>query len=188
MTKRAAVPCRNRACKDFAVKGGYCAAHQSQARVYDHSRGTAHQRGYDAQWRKARADYLAQHPLCCNCKSEGCIVAANVVDHIIPHKGDSVLFWDVSNWQALCEPCHNRKTATHDRGAWSHRKPKPIIEQAFEVGDVVQAATEYMQQTLDCDQHEQFTVTAVDGHTIQISNGLDGGTFHQKHFTHYTGA
>ena len=32
------------------------------------------------------------------------------VDHIIPHRGDPELFWDRSNWQALCKNCHDRKT------------------------------------------------------------------------------
>ncbi|WP_407496877.1 HNH endonuclease [Pseudooceanicola sp. MF1-13] len=33
------------------------------------------------------------------------------MDHITPHKGDRKLFWDRSNWQALCHACHSRKTA-----------------------------------------------------------------------------
>lgn len=41
-------------------------------------------------------------------------MAATVVDHIIPHKGDQYLFWDRSNWQPLCKLCHDRKTATED--------------------------------------------------------------------------
>jgi 5-methylcytosine-specific restriction protein A len=43
-------------------------------------------------------------------------VAANEVDHIKPHKGDMALFWDSSNWQSLCKPCHSAKTATEDGG------------------------------------------------------------------------
>ena len=31
------------------------------------------------------------------------------LDHIIPHRGDMKLFWDESNWQALCESCHDHK-------------------------------------------------------------------------------
>jgi 5-methylcytosine-specific restriction endonuclease McrA len=30
-----------------------------------------------------------------------------VVDHTIPHKGDQVLFWDRTNWQASCRPHHD---------------------------------------------------------------------------------
>ena len=44
------------------------------------------------------------------------IVRATVVDHIIPHKGDQKLFWDTRNWQPLCKPCHDKKTATEDGG------------------------------------------------------------------------
>ena len=37
-----------------------------------------------------------------------------VVDHIVPHRGDSNLFWDRNNWQPLCKPCHDRKTGRED--------------------------------------------------------------------------
>lgn len=37
----------------------------------------------------------------------GQFVAATVVDHITPHKGDSALFWDKANWQSLCKRCHD---------------------------------------------------------------------------------
>lgn len=40
---------------------------------------------------------------------------AEVVDHIVPHRGDEKLFWDESNWQALCKRCHDSKTMTEDR-------------------------------------------------------------------------
>lgn len=70
-------------------------------------RGSAHERGYGARWRRARSAYLARHPLCCCCKSNGRIVAASLVDHIEPHRGDMAKFWDSDNWQPLCERCHN---------------------------------------------------------------------------------
>lgn len=41
---------------------------------------------------------------------------ASVVDHVIPHRGDKALFWDSDNWQPLCKPCHDRKTAAQDGG------------------------------------------------------------------------
>lgn len=37
----------------------------------------------------------------------GRYVAATVVDHIVPHRGDMKLFWDRDNWQALCKACHD---------------------------------------------------------------------------------
>lgn len=82
------------------------------------TRKTAHERGYNHQWRVARLAFLAENPLCVECLRQGITTLANVVDHIIPHKGNKVLFWDKSNWQPLCTPCHNRKTATEDMGGW----------------------------------------------------------------------
>lgn len=35
-----------------------------------------------------RALWLAKQPLCVECYMAGIVKAANVVDHIIPHKGD----------------------------------------------------------------------------------------------------
>lgn len=37
----------------------------------------------------------------------GQVVAATIVDHVIPHRGDQQLFWDKSNWQSLCKHCHD---------------------------------------------------------------------------------
>ncbi len=41
---------------------------------------------------------------------------ATVVDHIRPHKGNQELFWDVTNWGALCKRCHDIKTVKEDGG------------------------------------------------------------------------
>ena len=79
------------------------------------TRTSASNRGYDARWRAARASYLQANPLCAECARYGCTEAATVVDHITPHKGNDVLFWDDRNWQALCARCHNRKTARQPR-------------------------------------------------------------------------
>jgi 5-methylcytosine-specific restriction endonuclease McrA len=35
------------------------------------------------------------------------VTAATVVDHRVPHQGDQALFWDRSNWAALCQTHHN---------------------------------------------------------------------------------
>lgn len=85
------------------------------------NRGSAASRGYDSRWRKARRIFLQRHPLCCMCEQVGRLTPATVVDHITPHKlGDALqsgnpeaiskaqaLFWDQSNWQPLCKPCHD---------------------------------------------------------------------------------
>jgi 5-methylcytosine-specific restriction endonuclease McrA len=78
-------------------------------------RGSAHRRGYDARWRRARLIYLANHPLCVMCKQLGRITAASVVDHKTPHKGHAVLFWDETNWQSLCASCHDSHKQSQER-------------------------------------------------------------------------
>ena len=54
---------------------------------------------------------MQQFPLCAECERQGRVTAATVVDHIVPHKGDKAMFWGSGNWQGLCAPCHNAKTA-----------------------------------------------------------------------------
>lgn len=93
---------------------------EKQGRPKD-TRPSRHVRGYTSKWDKARKGYLAHHPLCATCLKDGRTTAATVVDHIVPHKGDTALFWDVGNWQALCRYHHNVKTA--DEGAFG-RAPK----------------------------------------------------------------
>lgn len=73
---------------------GYCEKHKKDTRTYDKNRGSAAERGYDTRWQKARRTYLMHHPLCVECMKDNVIEPATVVDHIIPHKGDMVLFWD----------------------------------------------------------------------------------------------
>lgn len=85
-------------------------------------RQTSNQRGYGAAWQKARLNYLMLNPLCVECSAEGRVVSANVVDHIIPHKGDETLFWDESNWQPLCRTHHSKKTAKQDGGFGNRTK------------------------------------------------------------------
>jgi 5-methylcytosine-specific restriction enzyme A len=92
--------------------------HRIQERKeFDQRRGSAARRGYDARWRATRKRFLAIHPLCAECRRLGRVKAATVVDHIVPHKGSANLFWDESNWQALCKKCHDSKTVAVD-GRW----------------------------------------------------------------------
>jgi 5-methylcytosine-specific restriction protein A len=121
-------PCNAPGCTALAQLGeSRCAKHSAivqerrreRQRQLDAQRGSARERGYDSRWAKARATYLAEHPLCVECLKHGAYVEATVVDHIVPHKGDQKLFWDTGNWQPLCKPCHDRKTARED-GGWGN--------------------------------------------------------------------
>lgn len=119
MPPRPFCECRKPGCKALTQDpSGFCANHiawaeekakaklQSQRKACDDRRGTAHERGYSPAWRKAREGFLRRNPICASCGRP-----ATVVDHIIPHRGDSELFWNRDNWAAMCTKCHNAKTA-----------------------------------------------------------------------------
>jgi 5-methylcytosine-specific restriction protein A len=116
MPSLAAKPCRHNGCSALVRDGGgYCAAHKRVVQKEAESRReSSTRRGYGYRWQKAREGYLRNHPLCANHEKQGQLVKATVVDHITPHKGDKDLFWDSNNWQPLCKPCHDEKTARED--------------------------------------------------------------------------
>lgn len=107
-------PCNHAGCTTL-TDDRLCDTHKREyRREQDRWRGSASERGYTHQWHKARNRYLRDNPLCVHCKEDGIINEANVVDHIVPHKGNNELFWDESNWQSLCTRHHNIKTAKED--------------------------------------------------------------------------
>lgn len=184
--QRAKRPCKVSSCKDFAVNGGYCDQHQERIRKKDRERGTAHQRGYDAEWDKQRLLFLDENPLCVDHFKRKLIEAATVVDHIIPHKGDQALFWDKNNWQPLCKQCHDRKTATEDKGGWSYQQTvieKPVSCYVFKVGQMVHAATGYAMDSLSCKAADQFEIKSIQDKTIEVED-VDG-FIHRLHHSHF---
>ncbi len=123
MPKSPPKPCKHAGCGVLVLDGsGFCKPH---ARAVEVNRGSAHERGYTGAWRKARLHWLRAHPLCAACEARSLVVAASVVDHVTPHRGNKTLFWDSQNWQSMCKPCHDRKTVTQD-GGWG-KSPKPSV-------------------------------------------------------------
>ena len=59
-------------------------------------------------WYRLRHAQLQREPVCRMCKQLGRVTAANVIDHIKPHRGNLELFHDPDNLAALCKPCHDR--------------------------------------------------------------------------------
>ena len=88
------------------VTTGRCRCQALRDRVrkalHDHNRPSARERGYDTRWQQERAAYLLTHPTCRRCPKP-----ATTLDHINPHRGNMVIFWDRSNWQPLCTKCHS---------------------------------------------------------------------------------
>lgn len=83
-------------------------------------------RPYDSErWRKARAWFLAQNPLCAYCARMGRDKGATAVDHIKPWKEGKTaaeryqLFWDSENWQPLCASCHSGVKRMEDLHGYS---------------------------------------------------------------------
>lgn len=112
MPMKPKVPCRHPGCAALVPSGTkYCDVHKP---LHPEEVRSAASRGYGSAWRKARAQFLQAHPLCEECMRQGKYTKATDVDHIIPHRGDLVLFWDQSNWQALCHSHHSRKSGTQD--------------------------------------------------------------------------
>ena len=84
----------------------------------DHDEG---RRGFDARrwynsgrwrsvptglrWRCLERDlFTCQWPGCGRIEAD---TAKLVADHVVPHRGDERLFFDLGNLQTLCKPCHD---------------------------------------------------------------------------------
>ena len=112
-------PCNKAGCPALATDGRYCQKHleelrakqTAERRVRDARRQRGSSKIYGASWRKIRSAHLMDHPLCVICGEP-----AQVVDHVIPHKGNPELFRNPDNLQSLCGSCHSRKTARYDGG------------------------------------------------------------------------
>lgn len=91
-------------------------------RTVEQARGSRQQRGYGRAWDRASRAFRLKYPLCgmrpgdrapvmSRCHEEGRATPATQTDHVVPHKGDQVLFWDEQgNWQSLCATCGARKS------------------------------------------------------------------------------
>lgn len=118
MPNRPRHPCAHPGCPELVEYGKkYCDKHEPlhADEKKDQRKGGAAGRGYGWRWQKASKAFLRAHPLCAECLRHGRYTKAEVVDHIVPHRGDMKLFWDRDNWQPLCKACHDRKTAREDR-------------------------------------------------------------------------
>lgn len=112
-------PCRAPGCREYATDGGYCAAHQSRrttsARTYDATTRTGNPAlamakaiRDGAAWKRFRAWFRAQHPLCCDPlglhpdRPE----PMEHVHHVQPLAERPDLALDPGNCQAVCVRCH----------------------------------------------------------------------------------
>ncbi|MGE0714092.1 MAG: hypothetical protein AB7P02_01510 [Alphaproteobacteria bacterium] len=109
-------------CGATVVSGETCRCRIERAAAYNRARGSARRRGYNAQWDRARAEFLADpRNKFCIC---GCGKIADTIDHHPPHKGDIAAFWDRSRWRPMTWSCHSRKTASIDGGFGNPIRPE----------------------------------------------------------------
>lgn len=124
MPYKAQRPCR--ICGELTRTGAYCERHRREvSRQADEHRPSAAKRGYGHRWRKLRGMYLRSHPVCVVCRDAGRIVEATEVDHIVAKRAGGTDHWN--NLQALCKPCHSRKTAMENQGASGAMTPVTLV-------------------------------------------------------------
>ena len=68
------------------------------------------------RWQRLRKAHLSKHPYCQCPHHKNKRIEGNVVDHKIPHKGDTKLFWDKDNLQTLTKQCHDKFKQSEERG------------------------------------------------------------------------
>jgi len=120
-------PCAQMGCgANITPERHYCARHQSLEDAYrkrqaagSAARWAAHSESspewaamiHSPAWRKVRAEFLEEHPLC----ACGCMGKATTVDHLRP--GDMEHALDPDYLQALTWRCHLRKSARDSHAA-----------------------------------------------------------------------
>lgn len=116
MARRALKVCSTPGCPALVPSGvGRC---DDCDRGADRSRGTAAERGYDARWRRTRADFLLEHPLC---SEVHCLALAVDVDHIDGEGPLGPRGHDFSNLRPFCQPHHSQRTARDQPDGWNRR-------------------------------------------------------------------
>jgi 5-methylcytosine-specific restriction protein A len=102
--------CVEPGCNVLVANGARCPKHKGRK-----SKNRSGDPFYSSRpWRSLRRERLRIEPLCRQCKADGRVRAAEVVDHIEPRSRRPDLELEMDNTQSLCPSCHNRKTMTHD--------------------------------------------------------------------------
>lgn len=110
MPSKPARPCSAPGCPELTHER-FCPHHAKaeNTRYRKYQRDPKINKRYGARWRRIRATYIAQHPLCEDCLAQGKTTPVQEVHHILPleHGGSH----DFSNLRSLCKPCHSRQSA-----------------------------------------------------------------------------
>ncbi len=68
-----------------------------------------------SRWRKIREIKFAEQPLCVRCLAMGIVEEAEVLHHLVPHRGDEDKFW-AGPFEQLCKPHHDSEGHREDLG------------------------------------------------------------------------
>lgn len=96
-------------CRQIIPAGKRCQCTEAKRKAaIDAKRPSSGERGYDADWKAVRRQYLAAHP---DCQYEGCGYQATEVDHVlsVSERPDLRLSW--SNLRGFCKSHHSQRTA-----------------------------------------------------------------------------
>ncbi len=107
-------------CGKTIASGAVCPCRAKRKAEADARRPSAAVRGYDAAWKRVRADFLKAHPWCCH---PGCNKPATEADHVlsVAERPDLRLSW--SNLRPFCKSHHSQRTARDQGFARSGAKP-----------------------------------------------------------------
>jgi 5-methylcytosine-specific restriction enzyme A len=119
MPARAFQVCARAGCGKLA-HSRFCPEHrrtpEEERKRFDRGRATDPIRRlyFTAVWQATRRAILFRDPVCRLCQT----APATVADHVIPARkyvakygGDLARFFDETNLEGVCKPCHDRKTA-----------------------------------------------------------------------------
>ena len=81
-------------------------------------------------WKRISKAFLKAHPLCIMCLAKRIITPSKHTDHINGFENREQ-FFNWNNLQALCIPCHSKKTHTAGSEDWLRRQSKKLGEKTF---------------------------------------------------------
>jgi 5-methylcytosine-specific restriction protein A len=110
-------------CHTPVTSGEPCPTCAARTATRTPPRGTPTERGYDAKWRRIRAQYLKHHPVCCLCGAP-----SEVPDHWPLSRRQLLEAGDPhpdawTHLRPLCRSCHSRETNRNQPGGWNKRSP-----------------------------------------------------------------
>ena len=107
MPRKAKHPCHHPGCPKLTDKR-FCDEHtrEENKRYERYDRDPETRKRYGTQWKKARRNYVAEHPFCEMCFEKGLMVGVEEVHHRLPLREGGT--HDASNLISLCKSCHAR--------------------------------------------------------------------------------